>query len=42
MTPEQRQKLEELEKEKEAAQEKRIEELTEKLIARIRPFVEVS
>ncbi|KDN42864.1 DnaJ-domain-containing protein [Tilletiaria anomala UBC 951] len=40
LTPEQKTKLEAFEKEKEAAQEKRIADLTEKLIARIRPFVE--
>ena len=39
LTPEQREKLEALEKEKEAAEEKRIKDLTEKLKDRIRPFV---
>lgn len=38
VTPEQRAKLEEFEKEKEIAEEKRIKELTEKLKDRIRPF----
>ncbi|KAL4398839.1 DnaJ-like protein [Malassezia pachydermatis] len=40
ITPEQRQKLEEFEKEKSEKEKKRIEELTEKLKDRIRPFVE--
>lgn len=40
LTPEQRQKLEELEKEKREAEEKRIVDLTQKLKDRIRPFVE--
>lgn len=39
LTPEQKAKLEALEKEKEAAEEKRIKDLTEKLKERIRPFV---
>ncbi|CAO1638404.1 unnamed protein product [Sympodiomycopsis kandeliae] len=39
LTAEQREKLEALEKEKEAAEEKRIKDLTEKLKDRIRPFV---
>lgn len=39
LTPEQREKLEALEKEKEVAEEKRIKDLTEKLKERIRPFV---
>lgn len=39
LTPEQREKLEALEKEKEAAEEKRIKDLTEKLKERMRPFV---
>lgn len=39
LTPEQKQKLEELEKEKDLAEEKRIKDLTEKLKDRIRPFV---
>lgn len=39
LTPEQREKLEALEKEKEASEEKRIKDLTEKLKDRIRPFV---
>lgn len=38
VTPEQRAKLEEFEKEKEIAEEKRIKDLTEKLKDRIRPF----
>ncbi|PWN50184.1 DnaJ-domain-containing protein [Violaceomyces palustris] len=40
ITPEQRQKLEEFEKEKEENEKKRIDDLTRKLIDRIRPFVE--
>ncbi|PWN35095.1 DnaJ-domain-containing protein [Meira miltonrushii] len=40
LTPEQRQKLEALEKEKREAEEKRIIDLTQKLKDRIRPFVE--
>ncbi|CAO1616601.1 unnamed protein product [Parajaminaea phylloscopi] len=39
LTPEQKAKLEELEKSKEAAEAQRIKELTEKLKDRIRPFV---
>lgn len=42
MTPEQKAQLEAFEKEKEESEEKRVEDLTRKLIERIRPFVEVS
>lgn len=40
LTPEQKAKLEELDREQEAEQEKRISDLAEKLTSRIRPFVE--
>lgn len=42
LTPEQKAKLEELEKEREADEERRIADLTEKLKSRIRPFVEAN
>lgn len=40
LTPEQKQKLEEIEKERRQAMEKRVKTLTDKLIERIRPFVD--
>jgi type IV secretory pathway VirB10-like protein len=40
LTPEQRQKLDELEKERKKAMEERVKVLTDKLIERVRPFVD--